>query len=336
MRKTLIFILSALCLTSCFQKQEEFENNNFGNFEALWNIIDMRYCYLDYKKINWDSVYNVYSAQVNESLNKRQLFDLLGEMLNELKDGHVNLYSSFDVSRYRKWFTDYPDNFNSSIVFSERYLGDKYRTAGGMRYRKIANESIGYIYYSDFSNTFSGSNINNIFEDFSICDGLIIDVRNNGGGYVSSAEQLASYFFEDETTTGYIQHKTGYGHNDFSKPVVVKTPSHKQIQWRLPMVILTNRMSYSATNDFVCRMKYCPIATIIGDFTGGGGGMPISSELPNGWMVRFSATPMLNAEMQHTEWGIEPDIKINMLPADERIGIDTMIEKAIEIIRNAN
>ena len=334
MKKTLIFILSVLCLTSCFQKQEEFENNNFGNFEALWNIIDTRYCYLDYKKINWDSVYNVYSARVNESLDKRQLFDLFGEMLNELKDGHVNLYSSFDVSRYRKWFTDYPDNFSSSIIFSERYLGDKYRSAGGMRYRKIANESIGYIYYGDFSNTFSGNNIRNIFEDFSSCYGLIIDVRNNGGGYLSSAEQLASYFFEDETITGYIQHKTGNGHNDFSKPVEVKTPSNKQIQWRLPVVILTNRMSYSATNDFACRMKYCPIATIIGDFTGGGGGMPISSELPNGWMVRFSATPMLNAEMQHTEWGIEPDIKINMSPADERIGIDTMIERAIKIIQN--
>jgi len=332
MKKTLILILSTFCLVACFDKPKEFENDNFGNFEALWHIIDTRYCYLDYKNINWDSIYNVYSERVDENLDKRQLFDLFGEMLDELQDGHVNLYSSFDISRYRKWFTDYPNNFNSSIIFSKCYLGEKYRIAGGMRYGKIADGSIGYIYYGDFSSTFSDSNIRNIFEDFSTCEGLIIDVRHNGGGLLTNAEQLASYFFDNDTITGYIQHKTGNGHSDFSKPVAVKTFTHKKIEWRLPVIILTNRHSYSATNDFVCRMKYCSRATIVGDCTGGGGGLPISSELPNGWMVRFSASPMLDAEMQHIEWGIEPDVKIDMTSADEQAGIDTIIETAIEII----
>ena len=44
--------------------------------------------------------------------------------------------------------------------------------------------------------------------------------------------------------------------------------------------------------------------------------------------VRFSASPHFNAEMEQIEWGIEPDIKVNMDEADETKHIDTIIEKA--------
>ena len=129
-----------------------------------------------------------------------------------------------------------------------------------------------------------------------------------------------------------MQHKTGDGHTDFSKPQEIKTAAHKDLQWQRPVAVLTNRMSYSATNAFVVRMKMAPNVTIVGDKTGGGGGLPFSSEIPNGWMVRFSASPMFDAQMQHTEWGIDPDIKVDLNPVDNENGYDTIIEKAIDIL----
>ena len=327
--RLLYFIISCMVLTSCIEDPEIPVNTNAGNFEALWKIIDTKYCYLDYKHINWDSVHTVYKARVDSGMDKYEFFDLMGAMLGELKDGHVNLYSDFDRSRYWKWFTDYPSNFNSNILYSDRYLGENYRVAGSMRYNFIDNGRIGYIYYGDFSDTFTDVNMSNILSYFSNCRGLIIDVRNNGGGYISLAEQLSSYFFTSDTITGYISHKTGDGHTDFSAPEAVKTPAHEKIHWQRPVAILTNRMSYSATNSFVVRMKMAPNAVIIGDKTGGGGGLPLSSEIPNGWMVRFSACPMYDADMQHTEWGIDPDIKQDMTTADANNGYDSIIEKAI-------
>lgn len=83
------------------------------------------------------------------------------------------------------------------------------------------------------------------------------------------------------------------------------------------MVVLTNRGCYSATNEFVSIMKYAPNVTIIGDKTGGGSGLPFTSELPNGWSVRFSASPpMFNAEKEHIEFGVEPDIYVDMKDSD--------------------
>jgi len=329
--KFIILITCCSSLFSCIDEPKEYANTYQGNFDALWNIMDTRYCYFDYKKIDWDSVYTVYQPKVTKTSNDEDFFELMGNMLNELKDGHVNLYSNFDISRYWKWYTDYPSNFSSSLIKKDRYLGDNYRIAGGMKYQIIDNGKIGYIYYGDFSNTFTNDNVKFIFEYFKNCKALIIDVRDNGGGYLSYADMLAGYFFTKNTITNYICHKTGDGHSDFSQPKAITTNA-SGIQWQRPVAVLTNRMSFSATNAFVSKMKIAPKAIIIGDKTGGGGGMPLSSEIPIGWMVRFSTSPMFDSGMKQIEWGIDPDVKVDMDITDESNGYDTIIEKAISIL----
>ena len=328
-----ILLLAVALLPSCMNEPATEPDTYEGNFQALWKIIDTRYCYLDYKHINWDSIYTVYHQKVPAVKNEIAFFDLLGSMLGELKDGHVNLFSSFDESRYWKWFQDYPDNFSSTLIEKDRYLGKNYRIAGGLEYTTIDNAQIGYIYYGSFSVGFSDNNMAYALTSFAACRGLIIDVRNNGGGSLDISKQLASYFFEKDAVTGYMRHKTGDGHSDFSSPVEITTPAHKTIQWKRPVIILTNRMSFSATNDFVNRMKQAPNAIIVGDKTGGGGGLPFSSELPNGWMVRFSASPMYDSNMKDTEFGIDPDYSVSLTATDQANGIDTIIEKAISLIR---
>ncbi|HET9571536.1 MAG TPA: S41 family peptidase [Bacteroidales bacterium] len=326
-------LLWLLILPSCVEEPVRYPNTWQGNFEALWNTIDQRYCYLDYKHVNWDSIHLVYKNRVSIVSDEMVFFDVMGQMLNELKDGHVNLFSDFDVSRYWSWFQNYLPNFQSELIYSPRYLGTNYRISGGMRYKKIDGGNIGYIYLGEFTSTFTKSNLIYIFDYFSTCQGLIIDVRNNGGGYLSQAETLASCFFKERTLTGYMSHKIGDGHSDFSKPLAMYTEKNDSMHWDKPVAILTNRSSYSATNAFVSSMNYAPRATIIGDRTGGGGGLPLSNELPNGWLVRFSAVPMYDASMQHIEWGLDPDIKVDMRSSDEVSGYDTIIETAVAFLK---
>ena len=165
---------------------------------------------------------------------------------------------------------------------------------------------------------------------FSSCDGLIIDVRDNGGGQLSTVQQLASRFTTEDFTSGYIRHKTGPGHNDFSDfyPITQETAESNRIHFAKPVAILTNRKCYSATNDFVSVMSNLPQVCIIGDCTGGGSGLPFSSELPNGWVIRFSASPIYNTQKKHTEFGIEPDIHVELTQEDISNGFDTIIERA--------
>jgi len=254
---------------------------------------------------------------------------VLDSMLAELKDGHVNLYSSSNVARYWDWYLDYPRNFNEGII-ERQYLGKTYRIAAGMKY-KILDDNIGYIYYESFSSGVGNGNLDEVLSYLAPCSGLILDVRNNGGGNLTNSERIAARFTNEKVLTGYIQHKTGKGHSDFSDPKPIYLEPSNSIRWQKPVMLLINRHSYSATNDFVNAMRYFPNVTLVGDKTGGGSGLPFSSELPNGWGVRFSASPHLDADKQHIEFGIDPDEKVDMDEDDTKS--DAIIERARELLK---
>ena len=104
------------------------------------------------------------------------------------------------------------------------------------------------------------------------------------------------------------------------------------LRWQKPVCVLTNRHVFSAANEFTMYMKALPLVTIVGDHTGGGAGMPFNSSLPNGWMVRFSTVPMYDAQWQSCEFGIEPDVKVQLLDSDVLKGEDTIIETARHLL----
>ena len=295
MKRRYILIIWSILLTllpllnGCI-REEEFDNTPQGNFEALWEIIDEQYCFLDYKQIDWDAIHDKYQPLITPGMSYDGLFEILGNMLAELKDGHVNLYSSSNMARYWDWYLDYPRNFNESII--EKYLGRDYRIAGGAKYT-ILEDNIGYIYYGD-----------------SASNGLIIDVRNNGGGNLTNATRMAQRFTNEKVLTGYIQHKTGKGHSDFSDPTPIYVEPSNSIRWQKKVIVLTNRHSYSATNDFVNSMRCFPNVTLVGDKTGGGSG-----------------------QKQHIEFGIDPDKKVDMSKEDENNDLDTIIEEARKILK---
>ena len=327
--KMFLLLTLFLFLPSCITEDIP-ENNPKGNFEALWRIIDTKYCFLDYKNkeygLDWNEVYSRYKNRLTDDMTKKQLFQVLAEMLEELRDGHVNLVASHETSQYRKWYDSYPANFVDTI--QRIYLGKDYKTVAGIKYQ-VLEDNIGYIYYGSFSSAIGESNLDEVLNELSICDGLILDIRNNGGGLLTLSDRIAARFTNEKVLTGYLSYKTGPGHNDFSKPEPLYVePATDRVRWQKPVAVLTNRRAFSSANDFAGKMKQMPQAILIGDKTGGGSGLPFSSELPNGWSVRFSASPMYDPDMNHTEFGIEPDIHVNMTSEDMQKGLDTIIETA--------
>ena len=85
---------------ACHSIEEE-DNTIMGNFDALWNILDRHYCFFDRKGVDWDEVYRRYRPQAKACRTAQQLFDVCARMLDELRDGHVNLSASFNTSYYR-------------------------------------------------------------------------------------------------------------------------------------------------------------------------------------------------------------------------------------------
>ena len=335
MRWILSSVLTAcmlIMLWSCV-REEQFDNTPKGNLDALWTIIDEHYCFLDYKHqtlgVDWNEVHSRYATRISDDMNRYQLFEVLAEMLAELRDGHVNLYSPADVGRNWSWHEDYPSNFRVDI--QDGYLGTDYKIASGLRYRFL-DDNIAYVVCKSFSSGIGDGNLDELMHNLRSANGLILDLRDNSGGDLTNAETLAARFIDERRLVGYISHKTGRGHNDFSEPEAQYLEPSTGVRWMKRAVVLTNRSCYSATNIFVRNVKGLPRVTVMGDRTGGGSGMPFSSEIPNGWAVRFSACPMFDAQMNQIEFGIEPDIYVAMDEGDAARGIDTIIEQARRLL----
>ncbi len=313
---------------------ESWDNNPKGNFEALWNILDQHYCFFKEKGVDWNDVHDRYVSKISNNMTYQELFDVCADMLNELRDGHTNLIASFNTSYYRKWWSDYPENYSARLI-EECYLNFNYRTVGGIDYA-ILPENIGYMRYGSFANSIGEGNLDHILAYFNVCAGLIIDVRDNGGGLLSNVETLVRRFITERMLAGYISHKTGPGHDAFSEPYAYYyDPAESgRIMWGKPVVVLTSRGTFSAANNFVSIMKSIPGVKIVGSTTGGGSGMPYNSELPNGWGVRFSACSMLDPEGASTENGVEPSegCAVDMDPQQALDGHDTILDFAISLI----
>ncbi len=332
-KKLLTYIITSLILLTGCIDGDEFNNSGNANFEALWQLVDEHYCFFDQAEkefgLDWNAVYRKYKPIADTCRDEIILFELLGDMLRELRDGHVNLMSMHGTSYYWDWHLQHPMNFSDSI--QRNYLGTDFKLTNGIKYN-ILPDSIGYMYVESFSNGFGTNNLTLMLYAMRECKAIILDIRGNGGGMITSAEKLASSFINEKIHYGYMQHKTGKGHDDFSAPEPLYLEPSEGARWLRPVVVLTNRSVYSAANHFVLIMRELPNVAIVGDKTGGGSGMPLNSTLPNGWSVRLSACPTLDVDYRHTEFGIAPDIKADITSEDWEKGRDTIIETAKALI----
>lgn len=328
----LILALPLLYLLTACAELPDYENSALGNFDAVWRTIDEHYCYLSEKGVDWDSIRGVYEPRAKNCRNTDELFDVCSAMLDELRDGHVNLIAPARTSYYKKWWSDYPQDFNLRTV-QENYLNFEYRSTGGMIYARMKGGRVGYIYYPSFSALPGMSALDGIMTYFQDCDRLIIDIRDNGGGLLSSVERIVERFISAPFTGAYIRHKTGPGHNDFSEPypIVYDPVEAGRVRWEKPVIVLTNRSCFSAANDFVTVMKELPQVTIMGARTGGGAGMPFSSETPCGWSLRFSACPVTDIHGRSTEDGIDPSpgCEVHCTAAELAAGRDAILDAAL-------
>lgn len=291
----------------------------------LWNHIDRNYCFFELKGINWDSIKTASLARLNVSTSESDLFEICGDMVLALEDGHAFLRNGQTNIVYD--FKEGYDVHFDPIIVEKKYLNSSFQREGIYTYGMI-NDSIGYVYLYGFQNRELFENIKGYFKQRNP-QKLIIDVRNNGGGDSALSLEIVEYLIDEETKVGYISVKNGEERDDFTEVAnVVATLSSNN--YPVKTNILINRGSYSASSYLAGMVKYIDNINVIGQITGGGGGGGQSFELPNGWVVRIPHHYFLDAKMNHIELGVEPDVEIENTELDIMNQRDLMLEMAIE------
>lgn len=329
-----ILLLILLSLTISCEKaimDEAVEDSPIENFDYLWREVDQHYAFFEYKKVNWNKVYLDHRSKINSQTNPYQLFDVMFDMLTELKDGHVNLISSFNISRY-EFDLQGKNNYNERLI-KENYLSSKYYITTPFTHDYIKDLNIGYIRYHSFSNEVSEYSMDLMLARFSETDGIILDLRQNGGGAVTNIFRILEHFVKSETPVYQSYIKTGPGHQEFSDAqIATVSPSGQFFYTQKPIMVLVDRGSFSATSFFSLATKAIPNMYLVGDTTGGGLGAPSGGQLPNGWTYRISVTQTLSMQGENFEDGVPPHYFSELNPNDIELGKDAVIDKAISII----
>ncbi len=326
-------ILILLILNSCSEwfVGADVEDTPQNNFDTLWNDFDHFYPAFGYKKVDWDSLYSVYSPQVDKYTNDDELLDVFSAMLDNLHDGHADLPGRY--SYQGQWRTA-PKDFSLEVV-KTKYLNNSFSTVGRTIYYGKLEPEIGYIYIRTFSGNVDVSvfkGIDKIIRSFGAIPSVIIDVRDNGGGSSNNADIIIARFADKKRLTSWWQYRTGKNHSDLSVPIAAYLKP-EGILFSGKVAVLTNVRCFSATEHFVTSISVFPNVILIGDSTGGGTNGPFYRELPNGWIFRVPRSVTFTADMEVIEdVGIIPDILV--LNKEEEIanGRDAILDAAIEYL----
>lgn len=154
--------------------------------------------------------------------------------------------------------------------------------------------------------------------------GLIIDLRNNGGGDVDAAVNIASLF----VPAGPVVHIVDKAGNS-------ETKSSNGAQIQVPLVVLVNEYSASASEIFAGAIKDTKVGTLVGTTTYGKGIVQVIYPLGDGSSVKLTQSRYLTPNKNDINTvGIEPDVYCDF-PKDMTVETfkDVQLDKAIEILK---
>ena len=198
---------------------------------------------------------------------------------------------------------------------------------------EMLQDNIGYIDFDSFTDT-SYNEFKTAFEDLKNngATSLIVDLRNNTGGYVDSALNIADLFVDSGKTLLITEDKDGKRYTQSSK-------NSKEID--MPVVVLVNEYTASASEILTGILKDYGIAKVVGTTTYGKGVIQeiypdvLGKDIGGALKVTVSEyfTPNGN---KINKVGIEPDEKVELDDSESTEitkDTDTQLQKAIEILK---
>lgn len=192
---------------------------------------------------------------------------------------------------------------------------------------EIKEENVAYIKLYQFSGN-AGWDFRSAAQEIihSPAEKIILDLRNNPGGYLEIAQEISGWFLEK----GQIVAIEDFGGNQEQKIYKSKGPSDLE---SYPIVILINQGSASGSEILAAALRDNRGIKLIGEKSFGKGTVQELESLEEGSLkITIASWLTPNGEII-TDRGLEPDIEVELTTEDFNTGKDPQIDKAVEILK---
>ena len=197
--------------------------------------------------------------------------------------------------------------------------------AGGLTEVKMLDGNVGFLAIRSFPPLHAGRDVADSYVKLlSGADAIIIDLRENGGGYPEMVQYLCSYFFAERVHLNSLYWREGDHTQEFWSLEQVTGRKMPQV----PLFVLTSDKTFSAAEEFSYNMQSQKRATLIGQTTRGGANpgriMQLNDQLEAIIPVGKAVNPITKTNWEGV--GVVPDIQTSL---------EGTLEKAHELARVA-
>ncbi|WP_440056368.1 S41 family peptidase (plasmid) [Pseudoalteromonas sp. T1lg65] len=337
------------------------------NFDVFWATYANHFPYGEKQNWHWQDRYPIWRSMVSKDTTKEQLADIFSNIINQVRDGHASLSDekhneiadiesrllAYEYRLRQAWVKDeeYPylwpyisaQYSKWKQIFIEKYaLKNRLTTRFDNFHFATMKNNISYLRIDSMMG-FTQQNaleswLNAVDEtmtefipNINKSNGLVLDLRSNGGGVDLVSMQILSYLFAEKTRIG-SKATVVDGQLGQQKPIWV-TPS-KNFNYQGPIVVLTSQETASAAEIMLLGLTARDDTLVIGEPSNGSYSDILPKRLPNGWQLGLSNQVYFDADgVDHEEVGIPVDVFVPyLLPEHLKNNQDPAIDEALIVL----
>lgn len=300
--------------------------NNDEAIKELRQAIDEKYSYRDLRGVDWDSMFDKYTALMERAGSPLEFAEIAAKLLAHAEDMHIWL--KVDGETIKPFKRNIRQNYNRNTL-SKAVPGWQKRSAA--IYTGKYDDGIGYILIDSWSRDRADA-LEQAYEaiwEHAEAPGLIIDVRSNNGGAEPLAREVAGCFVDEPVIYAkHIYRELG----GFGKERELR-PNKRRPKYRGKIAVLMGQTNMSSCEAFLLMMKQVPNCKLVGDKSYGSSGNPKPVDLGNAVTVWLPSWKALRPDGTCFEGkGIEPDVFVRT--AETQLSkSDRVLETALRLLR---
>lgn len=356
--------------------------NNLKVFEVVWSTINKGYYDDKFNGVDWAKSRERFQPRVAAAATEKELYELLREMVAELKDDHVSVKSP-EVAQLLKrrafpnigaefrridqqvlvtevkvpssaseagiqpgWIltsvNDVPveklDGFSGDIGETLRFkfldqndsprdisLIVTYLATTPIQTVRLLEKNVLYVRFDRFEEN-TGKWFQAILAQNETASGLIVDLRRNLGGLVSTVRQCLEVLSTEDIAVGEFIERSG-------KENIFRISGKGKRAWSKPVVVLIDKYSASGSEILAAALQEAGRGKVIGRPSAGAVLASIKKDLPDGGELQYSIRDFLTVRKVRLEGrGVKPDEVIELRVNAVRQKSDQDVARALEIL----
>jgi len=359
---------SDCCVTDFFWRRlstkpkgfgEQADNTPQASYAVFWQTFAENYPFFALHQVDWDSIDRTYRPQVTAQTTPKELFDIFWNMTAKLNDAHIYIRAIAPTELQAESWGRRPDGQRIRQAERNRLMGIiKGKFVPGIKaycqsriYYGMTKDEIGYLCINAFGAYAPGDAfgdhkkamdeaLDTIFQDSLKWKGLIIDVRQNSGGWAGMDVWLATRLTAEKYlayTTETRDNLEGPLHFTPRQQVWVNPSSRPAYLGKVALLIGRDTVS-SGENFALALMGRKPVVTRIGENTQGVFSEILERRLPNGWKFGLPNQIYRTADGRSFDGvGVPPDVAVPVFSKEDlKEGRDSGMAKAVEVLLTTN